>query len=337
MTSDLFISMPADEMFAEFKRILVKHGFSPDRADKCAEIFTASSIDGVYTHGVNRFARFVEYIAKGYVKANAKPSLKNKIGGIEQWDGNLGPGPLNASFITGRAMELAAETGIGCITLSNTNHWMRGGTYGWQAAKKGFVLIAWTNTIANMPAWGAVDQRLGNNPLVIAIPYGEEAIVLDMAMSQYSFGAMELAKMKNEKLPVDGGFDEEGKLTKDPASILKSRRPLSIGYWKGAGLSLLLDLLAALLSGGLATHEISSMETEYASQVFIAIDISKLSHHSAIPRIIENILNDYLQSSPADEKKKIVYPGQRVIKTRKENMQNGIPVMKKVWERIQAL
>jgi 3-dehydro-L-gulonate 2-dehydrogenase len=337
MPSDLSISVPSDEMFAEFYRILLKHGFSPARAGKCAEIFTASSVDGVYTHGVNRFARFVEYVAKGYVKADAEPSLKNKIGGIEQWDGNLGPGPLNASFVTERAMHLAAETGIGCVTLNNTNHWMRGGTYGWQAAKKGFVLIAWTNTIANMPAWGAIDQRLGNNPLVIAIPYGDEAIVLDMAMSQYSFGAMELAKMKNEKLAVDGGFDADGKLTKDPTAILRSGRPLSIGYWKGAGLSLLLDLLAALLSGGLATHEISSLETEYASQVFISIDISKLPHYSAIPRIMENILNDYLQSSPAGDKEKIVYPGQRIIETRRENLQNGIPVLKKVWERIQAL
>lgn len=337
MPSDLFISVPADEMSAEFNRILLKHGFSPARAGKCAEIFTASSVDGVYTHGVNRFARFVEYVAKGYVKPDAEPTLKNKIGGIEQWDGNLGPGPLNASFVTERAMQLAAQTGIGCITLSNTNHWMRGGTYGWQAAKKGFVLLAWTNTIANMPAWGAVDRRLGNNPLVMAIPYGEEAIVLDMAMSQFSFGAMELAKMKNEQLAMDGGFDEDGNLTRDPAAILKSGRPLSIGYWKGAGLSLLLDLLAALLSGGLATHEISGMETEYASQVFIAIDISKLPHHSAIPRIMENILNDYLQSSPVDEKKKIVYPGQRIVETRKENLQNGVPVLRKVWKKILEL
>ena len=331
---NLFISVSAVEMLAEFKRILIRHGFTLPKALQCAEIFTASSVDGVYTHGVNRFAKFVEYVKTGYVKPGADPALKNKSGNIEQWDGNLGPGPLNATFATEQAMQLAAIAGIGCTTLSNTNHWMRGGTYGWQAAKKGFVFIGFTNTIANMPAWGATDQRLGNNPLVIAIPYHSEAIVLDMAMSQFSFGAMELAKMKNEELSVNGGFDAQGNLTRDPQAIIETGRLLPVGLWKGAGLSLLLDMLAALLSGGSATHQITGKETEYASQVFIAIDISKLGDHSAITQIVENILTDYLQSVPADDKKKIVYPGQRVLETRKHNLQHGIPVLKEVWGEI---
>ncbi|MEJ7676228.1 MAG: Ldh family oxidoreductase [Chitinophagaceae bacterium] len=61
-----------------------------------------------------------------------------------------------------------------------------------------------------MPSWGAKDSRLGNNPLIIAIPYKDEAIVLDMAMSQFSFGKMELKKIQGEELPVPGGFDENG-------------------------------------------------------------------------------------------------------------------------------
>ncbi|MFI5130369.1 MAG: 3-dehydro-L-gulonate 2-dehydrogenase [Chitinophagales bacterium] len=330
----LFISVSRDEMLSELGRILLKNGFTSERAVQCAEIFTSSSIDGVYTHGVNRFAKFVEYVQSGYVKSQAEPSLKNRSGNIEQWDGNLGPGPLNASFATDRAMQLAAESGIGCVGLSNTNHWMRGGTYGWQAAKKGFVFVGFTNTIANMPAWGAIDKRLGNNPLVIAIPFNDEAIVLDMAMSQYSFGAMELAKMKNEKLSSNGGFDMDGNLTQDPSAIMESGRLLPVGLWKGAGLSLLLDMLAALLSGGLATHQITGKETEYASQVFIAIDISKVNLSSSITRVIENILNDYQHSIPINNTKKIVYPGEGVLATRKQNLQKGIPVLKEVWQTI---
>lgn len=334
---DLFVSVPADKMRSEFTRILLNLGFTKKKAANCAAIFTDSSVDGVYTHGVNRFAKFTEYVQKGYVKADAEPFLKSKFGAIEQWDGNFGPGMLNASFATEKAVQIATGSGIGCVTLSNTNHWMRGGTYGWQAAKKGFVFIGFTNTIANMPAWGAIDKRIGNNPLVIAIPYHEEAIVLDMAMSQYSFGAMELAKMKNEKLSMNGGYDKDGNLTQDPGAIMDSGRLLPIGFWKGAGLTLLLDMLAALLSGGLATHEISSKEAEYASQVFFAIDISKLGNHSSITKVIENILHNYHQSVPADEKKKVIYPGQRVLETRKRNLENGIPVLKKVWEEILAL
>jgi len=333
MTSILFI--PATEMQSVFTRILLQNGFTNDSAKQCAEIFTSSSEDGVYTHGVNRFAQFVSYVRKGYVKPGAQPVLKNKMGAIEQWDGGLGPGPLNAMFATERAMQISNENGIGCVALSNSNHWMRGGTYGWKAAKAGYAFIGFTNTIANMPAWGALNSKLGNNPLVIALPYKEQAIVLDMAMSQYSFGTMEFAQMENRMLDQDGGFDINGKLTRDPSAIIESRRPLSIGYWKGAGLALLLDMLATILSGGLSTHEITSREIEYGlSQVFIAINISKLGDHSAMAVVLENIIHDYHQSIAADPANKIIYPGERVLETRKRNQQQGIPVLKEVWEEI---
>jgi 3-dehydro-L-gulonate 2-dehydrogenase len=111
-----------------------------------------------------------------------------------------------------------------------------------------------------------------------------------------------------------------------------------IGYWKGAGLSLLLDILAAVLSGGLSTNEISKQEAEYGlSQVFISINLKKLSHHSSVPAIIENIIADYKQSVPQDGNSSITYPGERVLRTRKQNLEKGIPVMPEVWNQILKL
>lgn len=326
------------EMLAVFEQILQQNGFTIEEAKVCAAIFTDSSVDGVYTHGVNRFPRFIEYIRKGYVKVHNKPLLKSKSGSMEQWDGQLGPGPLNALFATDQAIQIASSSGIGCVALSNTNHWMRGGTYGWHAARKGFVFIGFTNTIANMPAWGGRNRKLGNNPLVIAIPYKDEAIVLDMAMSQFSIGALNQSAMKGEKLEVDGGFDEKGHLSKDPHAILQSGRPVAMGYWKGAGMALLLDLLAVLLSGGLSTAEISQQEAEYGvSQVFIAFDLSKLRNYPAINQAIEQIVRDYLQSVPVTPGETVQYPGQRVIMNRMKNREQGIPVLKDVWEEILGL
>jgi 3-dehydro-L-gulonate 2-dehydrogenase len=335
--SNTTITIPAADMLQLFNTILLKQGFTAEKAMQCAEVFTNNSIDGVYTHGVNRFPRFVEYIKKGYINIQAEPALKHQWGGVQQWDGNLGPGPLNAIHATNSVMQLAQQHGLGCVALANTNHWMRGGTYGWQAAKAGFVFIGWTNTTSLMPTWGAVDNKLGNNPLVIALPYGEEAIVLDMAMSQYSFGALELAAMKQEQLPVFGGFDTNGQLTTDPGAIRESRRPLPIGYWKGAGLSLLLDILAAVLSGGLSVHEIAQQRSEMSvSQVFIAIDTKKLGNHSAIAQVVKNIITDYHQSMP-ENNKSITFPGERVLQTRSRNLANGIPVLKQVWDDILQL
>ena len=329
------ILIPAKEMQGTLKKILLNHQFSEKIADECATIFTDNSIDGIYTHGINRFPRFLEYVQKGCIDPNAQPTLFHHFGGIEQWNGNLGPGPSNATFATNRAMELAHKNGIGCVTLSNTNHWMRGGAYGWQAAKEGFVFIAWTNTEANMPAWGAKNPKLGNNPIVFATPYKEEAIVLDMAMSQFSFGAMEMAAMKEEQLATVGGYDADGQLTNDPELILHTRRTLPIGFWKGAGLSFLLDILAAILSNGLSVHEISKQTTEMAcSQVFIAIDLSKMSNFGSISTTIERIIQDYETSIPIDLHHQISYPGKRVLATRDRNKSKGIPVLESIWQKV---
>lgn len=135
------ISISAAEMKLHFIEKLSAFDFSGEDAEKCADIFTQNSLDGVYSHGVNRFPRFIDFLKKGYILPKNKPTLKNRLGVIEQWDGASGPGPLNAFFATDRALELAKEFGIGCVALSNTNHWMRGGYYGWQAAKRSIFLL----------------------------------------------------------------------------------------------------------------------------------------------------------------------------------------------------
>jgi 3-dehydro-L-gulonate 2-dehydrogenase len=330
--------IPASKVEAEFFRALLKVGFTEDKAKTIAQVFTENSIDGVYTHGVNRFPRFILYVKEKVVDVNAEPELKHSAGALEQWNGNLGAGILNALKATDRAMELANQYGIGCVALANTNHWMRGGTYGWRAAKKGFAFISWTNTLGLMPAWGAVNPKLGNNPIVFGTPFNDEAIVLDMAMSQFSYGKLEAAQIKNQQMPMFGGYNKEGILTTDPTEILESQRLLPTGYWKGAGLALLIDLLATLLSGGISTLEISKQKYEHAlSQVFIAMDLSKLGNASSITKIINQIIDDYHTSIPEDDSKEILYPGERVLKTRKENLLNGVPVDEVVWKEITEL
>jgi 3-dehydro-L-gulonate 2-dehydrogenase len=322
-------------MQSEFKRILLNHQFTEDRANACARIFAVNSLEGIYSHGVNRFERFIRHIQKGHIRVEKQPVLTKAIGALEQWDGQLGPGPLNAQFSTNQAMKIAGEFGLGAVALANTNHWMRGGTYGWQAAKEGFAFIGWTNTEANMPAWGAKDSRLGNNPLVFAVPFQDEAIVLDFAMSQYSYGKMESKKLEGEQLPYPGGFNQKGELSTDPSEILESGQALPIGYWKGAGLSLLLDILAAILSAGLPTHQISRREDEYGvSQVFIAMDLKKLSNYPSIESTISDIIDDLKQSAADKPETRVRYPGEKVVATRNENLKNGIPVNKAVWNNL---
>ncbi len=328
----------ADVCRRTMTEVLRREGFYFVDAEHLATTFAENSLDGIYTHGLNRFPRFVDLVRRGHVNPSGRPECTLEAGALEQWDGHLGAGILNARGATDRAMELAGSFGMGCVGLANTNHWMRGGTYGWRAAERGFVFIGWTNTIANLPAWGATDCRLGNNPLVLAVPHEPGAVVLDMAQSQYSYGAMEMAAGQGERLSVPGGYDATGRMTDDPRAILDSQRPVPVGYWKGAGLSLMLDLLATLLSGGRSTADITRQGLEYGvSQVFIAIDLAKLGDRPALLNTVQSIIDDLHQSEPADHGGAIRYPGEAVLARRADNLSRGIPVDAHLWETIQAL
>ncbi len=219
--------VPYETMVKEFKRILVKKGFSEKRGEAAAEIFAQNSLAGVYSHGLNRFPRVVEYLEKGEIDPDIVATCELKLGAMERWDGHRGFGPLNAKLAMDRACELAKEHGIGIVALGNNNHWMRGGSYGFQAADQGCIGICWSNTCPNMPAWGGKDRKIGNNPIIFAVPRSNgQHVVIDCAVSQFSYGKIEDCKLKGIQLPVPGGYDTKGNLTTDPAEIEKTWRVL---------------------------------------------------------------------------------------------------------------
>jgi 3-dehydro-L-gulonate 2-dehydrogenase len=157
-------------------------------------------------------------------------------------------------------------------------------------------------------------------------------------MSQFSYGKMESYMKEGKQLPYSGGFNKQGELTTDPGEILETWRVLPVGYWKGAGMSLLLDILATILSGGLSTHEINHCKAEISvSSVFIAINIGSLKNFPAIDNSIQQIIDDLQKSTPENETTRIRYPGENVVRIRNANLKNGIPVNREVWEKILSL
>ncbi len=330
--------IPFDDLKAEFKRVLTKKGCEGEIAELSARLMAETSLDGVYSHGVNRFARVVDYIDKGYINPNARPTRVDGIGAFERWDAHLGLGNVTAKLAMDRAIELARTQGIGCVALKNANHWLRGGSYGLQAADAGCIGMCWTNTLPNMPAWGAKDRRIGNNPFVLAIPRAEGHVIIDAAMSQFSYGHMEGASLRGEQLPVPGGYDEAGRISTDPGEISRSWRVLPIGYWKGSALSIVLDLAATVLSGGRSTFRVGQLGgDEYElCQVLIAIDARNIAGDAFLAQAVEEVLADLEASERVDETQAVRFPGEKGPRLRKQNLAEGIPVDDGVWARIRS-
>ncbi len=326
------------ELKAEFKRVLLARGVSEKTSEECATMFADTTQAGVYSHGVNRFPRFIQQLEKGDIHPEAEPTKVLSLGAIEQWDAHQAIGNLTAKKMMDRAMQIADEFGIGVVALKNANHWMRGGGYGWQAAEKGYIGICWTNSIAVMPPWGAKECRIGTNPLIIAIPSNPITMV-DMSCSMYSYGMLEVNRLAGRQTFVDAGFDDEGNLTRDPATVERNRRLLPMGFWKGSGLSIVLDMIATLLSNGLSVAEVTEeKDDEYCvSQVFIAIEVDRLIDGKTKDEKLNRIIEYVKTAERADPNVEVRLPGHEFTTLLADNKANGIPVDDTVWQKLKSL
>ena len=332
--------IPFDVMKSEIKKVFIKYGMSEEKADVCARIHTESSNDGIYSHGSNRVARFVDYIKKGWVNVDAEPSLEKEFGAVKVFNGNMGPGILNAMHATDCGIDMAEKYGIGMVGIKNTTHWMRGGSYGLYAAKRGFITISWTNTESCMPPWGGKECRLGNNPFVMAMPGSPEPVMLDMAMSQYAYGKLQVTRLAGKKLPFPGGFDKDGNITDEPGPIEESMRILPMGYWKGSSFAFMLDVLGAVLTDGIGAADIDTIgkgSCGGASQVFIIIDPAKVAAADEVQRTLDKAIIHIKSSAPDENSWGIFAPGDDYIRARADHEINGILVDDSVWEEILSL
>ncbi|MEM9847536.1 MAG: 3-dehydro-L-gulonate 2-dehydrogenase [Bacteroidota bacterium] len=329
------LTITSKEMKTVLFKLFKKYQFTDDKALLLANVHTENTLYGINSHGINRVPRFIGDVEKGLIDIHAEAEKVEGFGSIERWDGKLGSGVINAVTCTNRAIELAEENGMGLVALRNTNHWMRGGYYGWQAANKGCIALLFTNTQPNMPAWGGQESRIGNNPFIVAIPRKEGHIVLDMALSQFSFGKIHEYKLKGEQLPYHGGWNEENQLSNDPEKILKKERGLPIGYWKGSAFSIVLDMLATLLSAGNSTYRIGLKKSETAiSQVYLCIDPKQFADQELQSTLINEIIDYTHQVTPMEAGVQTYYPGERSAAARKRNLEKGMLVSEEIWEKI---
>jgi len=132
----------------------------------------------------------------------------------------------------------------------------------------------------------------------------------------------------------------ESRIEKINQKIEETKRILPIGFWKGSGFAVLLDIISALLSGGLTTAGIDKYgkgSCGSCCQVFIAINPVAINTQEFIDNALSETIAQLKSSVPVKENGEIFYPGEQSLKTRHENMQLGIPVDDGVWAKVKEL
>ena len=342
-SNGFMVRVPFEELRARIETLLLSLGLG-QRSGLAAQLIAETDRDGIRTHGIARLPRFAEMVRLARIDPRAEPEAVASFGALERWNGHRGPGNLAAHAAMNRAMELARANGLGGVALANTTHWMRGGSYGWQAAEAGFAAICWSNTLPNLPPWGATTPAVGNNPLVIAVPRQDASgysapIVLDIAMSQFSYGTLSAYRERGELLPFPGGFDERGELTRDPAAIERTQRALPIGLWKGSGLAFVLDVLGAMLADGRATCEFPKdpLQEVGQSQIFLAMAPSALTSLEELNRIATAAVDFLHAATPVAPGSIVRYPGEGTMRIREESLRFGVSVDESAWRAFEKL
>ena len=244
-------SVPAAELAAFAHRALAAAGLPETDAAAVAALMVEADLVGADAHGIFRLPQYIRRIEGGAVNRTPNITVDRTAAATALVDGDNGMGHLVMSRAAAVAAELAQEAGVGWVGVRGSNHAGPASLYAAMPLAHGMIGVYSAVASANhMAPWGGTDALLGTNPLAIAIPAGDAPpVILDIATTVVSYGTVKNYALQGKPMPQGWMIDRQtgGPLTDSARSgegVL-----LPIGGYKGAGLALVLGLLAGTLNG----------------------------------------------------------------------------------------
>ena len=311
--------------------VLQKVETPPTEGDLIAESLVQANLRGVDSHGVTKMTIYVKRLRKGLVNPNPMINILRETPAIAVVDGDNGAGQV----VGARAMELAIakarESGVGLVGIRNSNHFGAAAFFTMMPLRKEMIGVALSNASATMVPWGGRSSYLGTNPISVAVPAGQELpIVLDMATSVVSRGKIILAAQQGESIPAGWAIDSDGEVTTDAARALEGS-VLPFGGPKGSAISLLIDVLAGVLTGAAFGPHIGDLyrnmeRPQCVGHMMGAIDISWFSDVGVFKNRIDQMIREIKSVSPAKGASEVLLPGEIEARIQQQREVTGIPL-----------
>jgi L-2-hydroxycarboxylate dehydrogenase (NAD+) len=328
-------------------------GVPAEDARLSARVLVAADAMGLPSHGVGRLARYVEGLRTGLMLPNAEAETVAESPTTLVLDAHGGLG-APASYRAMRAvMAKARSSGAAFGCVRDSNHFGVAGFYARMALEEDMIGIAMTNTAAlGVPTFGA-RAMFGTNPLAFAAPAGREvAFVLDMSTTVVTRGRLEVYDRNGEPLPPNWAVDAKGLSTTDPAAALRGLQnrsgggilPLGglgkvFGGHKGYGLTVMVDILCAALSGapfGPALRD-SATSSARVSHFFGAMRIDAFCDIEAFKGDMDRMLVDLRSCEPCEGEERVYYAGLPEREAEAESEALGVKVSAPVLKSLQAV
>lgn len=322
--------------------LLMKESVPKDDAEIIADTIVEANLRGVDTHGVAILPTYLKRLRNG--GANPIPNVKIEKEGISfsVFNGDNALGAVVARKAMEKAIEESKSKGLFASFCRNSNTFGPAFYYSALAAEKGMIGIAICNAPPSMPPWGGKKPLIGTNPISVAVPVKDsKPIILDMATSAVAKSKIYLALEKGEKIPVGWALDREGRPTDDPKEALNGVL-LPLGGHKGYGLSLIVDILAGLLSGSGFLDKVLSLHNQIDRPQNVGFLLISLNPSVIfdIDKFYESIkeLTVKIKSCPtAEETGAVLLPGEIEHMTKEIRLKDGIPIPVSIMNQLNEL
>jgi LDH2 family malate/lactate/ureidoglycolate dehydrogenase len=316
------------------KEVYKRAGVPDEEANIVADLLSRADLRGVETHGVTRLPIYIQRIQKGYVRAVSKLTVVKERGPTTFAEAHGSLGHVVAFKAMRMAIKRSEEYGIGWISLKDSGHFGVAGLFPMIAAEKGFIGYICSNSAPMMAPFGGCDRIIGNNPLSYAFPAGKyPPVVVDFSCSVVSSGKLILARKKGEKIPLGWVYDKDGLPTEDPFEGYEGGGSLApVGGHKGYGLSLVHEILTAVLTGGKRTQNIKSLYEEDKTGIqgtchsFMALDPDCFIGRENFKQSMDSYIKSIKESGKTKNTREILMPGEPEYQTESQRLKEGIPL-----------
>ncbi len=322
----------ADDLRDLAIRVLVAAGAAEPNAAATAEALIAAELDGLPSHGLARLLFYGDQISCGKVDGKAVPTASQPAAALIRVDAHNGLAFPAIALGFSSAVDVARQTGFAGIGIANSHHAGVVGHHVEKLAAQGLVGIAFVNTPAAIAPWGGKRGFFGTNPIAFACPRrAAPPLVIDLSISIVARGRLLIAAERGEAIPQGWALDKHGNPTTDAATALAGTI-MPIGGAKGASLALMVEILAAGLTGSQFGFEASSFfdaegPPPRTGQLFLALDPVALAGPSFLDRI--DALCAAMLADP-----NVRLPGERRLRARARFARDGIPVAAKLIDEL---
>tara|TARA_B100000579_G_C22845556_1_gene864113 strand:- start:2741 stop:3781 length:1041 start_codon:yes stop_codon:yes gene_type:complete len=322
------------------KKILINEGLNNFSSNSVSEALCLASLRGVDSHGINLLTHYVN--SAKYGRKNKNPNFKFNLvfPSFGVLDADNGFGIAAGYKAINYGIKIAKKNGISAVAVKNSSHCGSLASIALNAAKKDFIVFAFTHADSLLLSFNGKKPYFGTNPICFAAPRIEsEPYCLDMSSSKISWNKLLNYKNNKKILPKNTAADKNGKITINP-NLAASLYP--IGDYKGFGIASMVEILCGIFNGMkfgtsmIPMYNTNLNKSRNLGQFYILMKPNAVIPKNQFKKYLQKMSNE-VRKQPAKGAKKVMMPNDKEIKTSKIRLKNGIPINKLLKDQLDNL